>query len=541
MTKPERYSRLWKYRSLISAIVIFLLLDIGVLVLNFTIASQFERDSAAINVAGRQRMLSQRITKSLLIIENAFYITRTAPNPKSIKTTTHDSLRAEAEVRAALAELQEGVALFESSLNAFARGGETVTTTGAPVVLPSVQSEESIALISRAEGIWSVYYKRLAPLLGETTTLRVADVQEALAYGRANNEQLLALMNALTNELESEAARRANRLRLIQTVAIGFALLNFALILFRFISQLRKQDIEISRYSTHLEALISERTTKLENAQTELQHLNASLEAKVAERTVELKQANAQLIHSEKMAALGQMVAGLAHEMNTPIGFIKNNLQLVPEYLERLKTLAPQETTGASEHESEMTSESDINELHAITADALSGTVRLEDLVKNLRNFARLDETEMKYANLNDGLDATLNIALSSFKHFEIRKAYHLSKEVFCNPAQLNQVFLNLMVNAAQAMPDGGTLSLTTSEEETCAVVTISDTGSGIAPDHLKKIFEPFFTTKPVGSGTGLGLSISYKIIEEHRGTMFVESALNVGTTFIVKIPFDVS
>jgi two-component system, NtrC family, sensor kinase len=272
----------------------------------------------------------------------------------------------------------------------------------------------------------------------------------------------------------------------------------------------------------------------------------------------DLKTTQAQLIQSEKMASLGQMVAGVAHEVNTPLGFVKSNIELFDrnqtilaqtlnehakalEYLESddVEKLAEQ-IARAKESAERVTGYDLINKTKKLIGSALTGVDRIQELVTNLKNFSRLDETAVQNSDINEGIDSALTIANNAIKGtVDVEKHFTPNAMAECYPAQLNQVFLNLLTNAAQAIPEGkrGKIIVTTAVENEQVVVKFADNGKGIAPEHVKKIFEPFFTTKPVGQGTGLGLSIVYKIIEKHNGTIDVDSVVGQGTTFTIRLP----
>jgi len=270
----------------------------------------------------------------------------------------------------------------------------------------------------------------------------------------------------------------------------------------------------------------------------------------------DLKDTQAQLIQSEKMASLGQMVAGIAHEVNTPLGFVTNNLSIVERnvgILERaLKEYQKMEIMLREGELSELEAQlenvrgivSRIEEMslpdrtRKTLAESNLGLQRIQELVTNLRNFSRLDEATLKMVSLSENIDASLMIATNIVKHkAEVIKNYAPNLMVECYPAQLNQVFLNLITNAAQAIEKFGKITITTQLENDKAVIKVADTGVGIPEQNLRKIFEPFFTTKPVGQGTGLGLSIVYKIIEQHNGTIDVKSKVGEGTEFTITLP----
>lgn len=292
----------------------------------------------------------------------------------------------------------------------------------------------------------------------------------------------------------------------------------------------------------------------------------ATLEQRVEERTRELataykrlKASQAQLVQSEKMASLGQMVAGVAHEINTPLGYVKNNVEMTRrllavagELLEEYQHLVQMLTSGEVEEatlqaqinkvlelSNEFFEEDTFKETDELLNDSLYGVEQISELVVNLRNFSRLDQARIADVNLNDNLDSVLTIAHNQLKHrVEVVKHYGELPPVSCSPSQLNQVFLNLITNASQAVEPGqGRIVIKTSADEKTVQVSIQDNGKGIPQAVLKKIFDPFFTTKPIGEGTGLGLSISHQIVHQHGGKIKVASQEGKGTRFVVLIP----
>jgi len=268
----------------------------------------------------------------------------------------------------------------------------------------------------------------------------------------------------------------------------------------------------------------------------------------LAARKAQLERLQKQIIHSEKMAGLGQLAAGVAHELNNPAGFIYGNMDLIRGYLGRLELmLAIYERVKLPQAEAEelQITKNEIGydrllpDLRAMIADCVEGAERIRDVVKNLRLFSRLDDARFKHIDLHESLDSTIRLLSGYYGAGRIRlvKEYGELPLVNCCAGQLNQVWTNLLVNAAQAIKNKGEVKISSKVENECAVITISDNGSGIEPRHLRKIFDPFFTTKPVGEGTGLGLSISYGIIEKHGGTIHAESTPGAGSKFRVSIP----
>jgi signal transduction histidine kinase len=284
-----------------------------------------------------------------------------------------------------------------------------------------------------------------------------------------------------------------------------------------------------------LELIAAEAGVAIENAR-----VYATLEERVRQRTAELTEANqrltdtlrelrqtqARLVQSEKMAALGTLVAGVAHEINTPLGAITSNVDVVVRGLGKLApSVAPDRVPALRA----------LDELLRTTAEACQ---RISAIVKNLKNFARLDEAEWKHADLREGMDSTL--ALVEHLHrgrIEIVREYGAVRLVACHPGQLNQVFMNLLVNAIQAIAERGTIRVRIVEDAAHVQIDVADTGSGIAAANLARIFDPGFTTKGVGVGTGLGLAICHQIVTAHDGTISVSSQPGVGSTFSVRIP----
>lgn len=269
----------------------------------------------------------------------------------------------------------------------------------------------------------------------------------------------------------------------------------------------------------------------------------------LAAQKAELERLQAQLVHSEKMASLGQLAGGVAHELNNPAGFIHSNMEGLGECasgLARLMdaydrlSLAPDLAAQLKAVKDEIRYDRLLSDLSSIIADCQEGAQRIHDIVLNLRTFSRLDEAELKKIDIHAGIEATIRL-LSKFyssNRITLKRDYGDLPLVECFAGQLNQVWMNLLSNAAQAIGRGpGEVRIETGTTDDKLLVNISDTGNGIAPEHLKKIFDPFFTTKPVGEGTGLGLSIAYGIVQKHGGTITVESTPSKGSKFTTLIP----
>ncbi len=269
-----------------------------------------------------------------------------------------------------------------------------------------------------------------------------------------------------------------------------------------------------------------------------------------------LEESQMQLMQSEKLANLGQLAAGVAHEINNPIGFVKSNLTTMSEYMTVFKKLlhhyacfdqavekkAEQELQSIRRLIREIKAEEDLDELIKDVDDLLreskEGTDRVAEIVQSLKSFARLDESEFEEVNINEGLESTLKLVWNELKYkCQVHLKLGLLPHIYCCPGQLNQVFMNLIVNAAHAIENRGEIHIETAAKQTHIEITITDNGKGIAKEHLNKLFNPFFTTKPVGEGTGLGLSISYGIVKKHKGSIEVQSEPGKGATFTVCLP----
>ncbi len=251
----------------------------------------------------------------------------------------------------------------------------------------------------------------------------------------------------------------------------------------------------------------------------------------------ELRDAQAALVQSEKMASLGNLVAGVAHEINTPVGSINSNGDVMVRALEKLRELLESAPPSVRENEQLTRTLDVLGDIGKINQTACERIVRI---VRSLRNFARLDEAERKKVDLHEGLESTLILVHHELKNrIELVRDYAETPEIECFPNQLNQVFMNMLVNAAQAIEDKGKITITTRTKGNHITIAFTDTGTGISPDNLDKIFDPGFTTKGVGVGSGLGLPICFKIVKEHGGRIDVDSELGKGTTFTVILPIE--
>ncbi|MFM2062218.1 MAG: hypothetical protein RLZZ507_1888 [Cyanobacteriota bacterium] len=309
------------------------------------------------------------------------------------------------------------------------------------------------------------------------------------------------------------------------------------------------EQLEFARKT--LEQRVEERTQELRQAQR-------TLEQRVEERTQELQQAlqdlkntQAQLIQTEKMSSLGEMVAGIAHEINNPVNFIYGNIQCAENYLQDLISLLnlyqeqyPDKNLFIEEKIEEIDLEFLMEDLSKMLSSMKVGSQRIREIVLSLRNFSRLDESEMKDVDIHEGIDNTLLILNHRLnQEIKVIKKYGDLPLIDCYPAQLNQVFMNIISNAIDALIESKKQANKQIVIETSKVddqyikVGIKDNGEGILPEIITKLFDPFFTTKPVGQGTGLGLSICYQIIDKHQGKIEVVSAVGEGTKFVITLP----
>jgi two-component system NtrC family sensor kinase len=274
--------------------------------------------------------------------------------------------------------------------------------------------------------------------------------------------------------------------------------------------------------------------------------------AELAQQKSHLVRLQAQMVHAEKMASLGLLAAGVAHELNNPAGFIYSNIDVLRLYVERLErclfaydrlTLPQSDAALIARLKTEIDYDRVVEELGSVLSDCYLGAERIKDVVQNLRLFSRLDEAEVKEIDLHEGIEATARLLGHYFKsgHIALDRDFGELPRVNCYAAQLNQVWMNLLINAVQAIGNAdGRVSIRTRHVDNFVRVAISDTGGGISADHLRSIFDPFFTTKPVGEGTGLGLAIVHGIIRQHGGDITVDSVAGAGTTFTVTVPLDI-
>jgi two-component system NtrC family sensor kinase len=320
-------------------------------------------------------------------------------------------------------------------------------------------------------------------------------------------------------------------------------------------------DIALRRANDNLEHLIEQRTAQLAEANALLGddiRQRQAADAELRQRNLELTELNAklsmaqqQLVQSEKLASIGELAAGVAHEINNPIGYIFSNFGTLQSYLKQLfdmlavyqqaEASAPPAVAAALAAKRRAIDLDFLREdIPSLMHESKEGIVRVRHIVQDLKDFSRTDTSqEWGWANLHAGIDSTLNIVANEVKYkADVVKQYGDIPDIECLPSQINQVIMNLVVNAAHAIGDQrGRITLRTGTEGAMVWVEVADNGSGIARENLSRIFDPFFTTKAIGKGTGLGLSLAYGIVQKHHGRIEVDSEAGRGTCFRVVLP----
>jgi signal transduction histidine kinase len=331
--------------------------------------------------------------------------------------------------------------------------------------------------------------------------------------------------------------------------------------------KLRESEERLRLLNENLEKVVDRRTKALKRANLALRgaldqahqlagsltERNAEIAGKNEELNcayAELKTTQSRILQQEKMAAIGQLAAGVAHEINNPMGFLSSNLGTLEKYTRRLTDYieaqgtfiterhASEEILALIEKRRQMKIEHILSDIGELIEESRDGADRVKKIVQDLKTFSRVDEAERQMANINDCIDTTINVVWNEIKYkATLKKDYGQLPLLLCHPLQLSQVFMNLLLNAVQAIERQGELEVKTWAEQGQIHVAVADNGCGMPAEIRQKIFEPFFTTKQVGQGTGLGLSISYDIVKKHRGDIRVESEVGRGTTFILSIP----
>ncbi|WP_296443634.1 ATP-binding protein [Rhodoferax sp. UBA5149] len=308
----------------------------------------------------------------------------------------------------------------------------------------------------------------------------------------------------------------------------------------RDVTERKRDEDELAQHRDQLEQLVAQRTTDLRQANEQLLDTNRKLE-----------QAHNQLLQTEKMASIGQLAAGVAHEINNPVGFVNSNLNSLDAYVRSLLQVIqayedhqqvfeqyPQDLQSIEAVKTEVELDYLKEDIFTLLDESKDGMLRVKRIVQDLKDFSHVGAVEWQLADLHAGLDSTLNIVTNEIKYkANVIKEYGALPPIVCLPLELNQVFMNMLVNAAHAIPSFGEIRIRTGVQDDMARIEFSDTGSGISPETIKRIFDPFFTTKPIGQGTGLGLSLAHSIIQKHQGRIEVDSTLGKGSTFRIWLP----
>ena len=304
---------------------------------------------------------------------------------------------------------------------------------------------------------------------------------------------------------------------------------------------------------------INELVSAYNTMAAQLLELYTSLEQKVQERTLELEKANnelkeaqAMMVHSEKMRSLGELVAGIAHEINNPINFIYGNIMildkynkdmfdLIEKYIENEESLAPEKRIEIEKLKNEIDIDFLKDDIKELIRSCVEGTERTKNIILDLKNFSRMEEMVMTQFDIPKEIDTTLKILNNKYKNrITVHKNYEENlPKIEAYGGQLNQVFMNILDNAAAAIEGNGDVYIDVKRLGDNVEIKFKDTGKGIKKENLSKVFDPFFTTKPVGQGTGLGMSISYRVIQNHYGSINVESEVGQGATFTIVIPIN--
>ena len=418
-------------------------------------------------------------------------------------------------------------------------------------LLPAPENEQVVADLG-------VDTARMAPFLPEEVqhlAVQLSTRTNAVLTQRQTSTELLnrilqaptvSTLSTLESAYDAFHAQRLQRAEFYRRVLLGYSALLLAGLAYlgwrlrKSYTDLNKANYKLARTNETLEQRVQERTRDLSKA----------YEA--------LKASQSQMVQSEKMATLGQMVAGVSHEINTPLGYVRSNLELLRGMFEDLGQLVMQygramglmrqpnadEAQIAQAFEDVARSEAELDpaamvqESTQLLNDGTHGLDQIGELVTNLKNFSRLDRTRLDMFDVNKGLDATLNIAKHMLKDgVQVVRNYGILPPIQCAPSQINQVFLNIITNAVQAMNGKGTLKLNTRASGGQVAISFEDTGCGMAPEVLARAYDPFFTTKPAGKGTGLGLSIAQQILQEHGGRIQGNSIVGRGTQFVITLP----
>ncbi len=419
-----------------------------------------------------------------------------------------------------------------------------------PYYLPySDETDRSILIVDDEESVRNMLRIHLSP---NYLCATAASAEEALRLLKLNTFSIV-LTDVIMPGLSGVELLREITMRYPETVVIVFSGIDRtqrvidAIRMGAFDYLVKPVDIEVLDLTIERALKRREILQAASNYKQDLERRNAELTA--SKSKLEKQQTN--LVQNEKMSSLGQFAAGVAHELNNPVGFILGNVEFLQECADGLEKLLAfynschlpsEEGANLNRLKDEIAFDHTLKNLRSIVEDCREGATRIRDVVQNLRLFSRLDEAEVKKVDLHEGIESTIRLLAKYYGTGQIRivRDYGQIPLIDCYAGQLNQVWSNLLINAAQAMKNGGEVQISTRREFRSAIVTITDSGCGISQENIEKIFDPFFTTKPVGEGTGLGLSVTYSIIEQHGGTIQVASQVGRGTSFKVTLPIDV-
>lgn len=511
-----------RYTELVVFGLIFIMLVAAMFLLNYFLSTKSSDDAAQTFCANRTERAWQRAVKNLTAFNIGFY-------------GQDDSLLK------AFDGYKENIKRFDSLLAALEQGG-VINANGEAVEVKPVEDETTKKIFEQINSLWREAkedFLKLADM--KPRSVSTATLDRCVEFAIKKDDEVLDALSLLIINLSENSSRRLKQAQLVQVGALLICVMMFIGMAIRLTVSLRRSDKIIEARNRELMAQRDEIAREKET---------------VEQLLIDLTNTQAQLIQSEKMASLGQMVAGLAHEINTPLGFvmtnvgvIERNIGLFNEAIMQTSELVAMLENGDLNDALQKLDDTKFSLQRLFNLNLLEktknrvneaniGLERIRELILNLKNFSRLDEAEMKKVSVSESLESALLIAHNLIKHkAEVETHYEENLMVECYPAQLNQVFLNIITNAVQAIEDFGKITIKTWTENGAAKISIADTGVGISEANLKRIFEPFFTTKPVGHGTGLGLSIVYKIIERHEGKIEVKSKEKQGTEFIITLP----
>lgn len=392
------------------------------------------------------------------------------------------------------------------------------------------------------------------PLFGLTLTVSFLILKKVTSAINALAQNAMAIADASSLEgLDLKRVQHEEFLHLAQAFN-------------KVLSKVRQRTDELRKHQQHLDKLVDERTAELHESNRQLtrevadrmeaQHRLSKSKQALMKTVSKLKHTQTQMIHSEKMASIGQLAAGVAHEINNPIGFIKSNLHILREYCEDLKSLLAhyedlESTLNADpavrdliekirDYKEQIDYDFVLNELEGVLDESKEGVERVARIVRDLKDFSHADSGVVEYSDINQGIESTLNIVWNQLKYAAtVNKNLGEIPLVKCDLEKLNQAVMNLLINAGQAIERDGIIDICTRCNKNLVEIKISDNGCGIPPDITPKIFDPFFTTKDVGNGTGLGLNLVYNIVKGHNGSIDVESEVDKGSTFTIRLDVD--